>query len=265
MQDNNRQPTDQQPESVPVRVKLTELLSLRHPEAFADNNIPDDDTLFSLILADYEADNDELNKMREQRDTINSLFASDPRSAQFLADWHNGDDPAVALIRTYGKDQIMAAINDPQRIEEIARADKEYVERVAENKRLEQEFEANLKQSLELIDKRQEELQLTDDDIDEALTLLQKITTDNVRGIITPETISLIVSAVRHDEDVEQASHEAEIRGRNAKIEEMVMQGDVVPNLGGFSSMRGGAGSDTLRRLGRITQENDIWRRGGYK
>ena len=44
--------------------------------------------------------------------------------------------------------EIKDAIDDPERLEAIAEANKEYVERVAESKKLDEEYQANLADSL---------------------------------------------------------------------------------------------------------------------
>lgn len=210
-----------------------------------------------------------LQSLRDERSTLSDLLGNDPRAAAFLTDWHDNGDPAVALIRAYGKDQLLGAINDPERLEEIAAANQAFVERLADNRHLEEEYEDNLKESLRQIDEHQQQTGATDDEVDQLLNLLQQITTDNIRGIISPDTIALLVKALHYDNDLLRATREGELHGRNTNIEETLQEEcapQVMPVPQGAASMRQQLPYQHLiDRLQRFNHEEDIWRKGGYR
>ena len=70
------------------------------------------------------------------------MMSADPRSAQYLTDWANGEDPVVGLVRNFGA-EIKDVLEDPEMQDKLAEANKEYVERVAKNKALEEEYSNN--------------------------------------------------------------------------------------------------------------------------
>ncbi|MCQ2219995.1 MAG: hypothetical protein MJZ12_01305 [Prevotella sp.] len=196
---------------------------------YPDRAFADDEEIFGQISDDYDGYDKELMGYKEREKAFSDMFTSDPRSAAFLMQWKNGGDPSVELIRQYGKDGIEAAINDPEKLEEIAAADKEYVERVAKEKEYEALYQKNIHESLGLLRRLSEEKGISDDKIDDAWELLKKIVHDGVIGIFTEETVDLALKALSHDEDVNNAGHEGEVRGKNAKINETLRkkeQGD---------------------------------------
>lgn len=189
----------------------------------------DDEEIFGKISDDYDGYDKELTGYKEREKAFSDMFTSDPRSAAFLMQWKNGEDPEVALIRQHGKEGIEAAINDPEKLEEIAAANKEYVARVAKEKELEDLYQKNIRESLDLLRRLSEEKGISEDKIDDAWELLKKIVHDGVIGIFTEETVDLALKALSHDEDVTTAGHEGEVRGKNTKINETLRkkeQGD---------------------------------------
>lgn len=233
--DNN---DDNKQISPDARHRVIERMKTKYP----DKSFDDDEVLFGQISDDYDDYDGRLGKYEEDERVLLDMFDKDPKSAKFLASWHNGGDPIYSLIKTYGKDDIMDAINDEKRLDEIAKANKEYVERVAKERELDTQYEQNLANSLNEIDKIQEERGLSDEDIDEAMKWIIGIIGDGVMGKFSPETIEMALKAIHHDNDVEQAGSEGEIRGRNAKIDERLRKrdkGDGVANLSGKNSSTG--------------------------
>jgi hypothetical protein len=98
-------------------------------------------------------------------------------------------------------------------------ANKDYVERVAKEKEYEEAYKANLAESMSNLEKMQQEQGMTDEQADELVQFLVGIYQDVVMGKFTPEALEMARKALHHDEDVATASHEAEVRGRNEKIE----------------------------------------------
>lgn len=187
----------------------------RNPEA----NYEDEEVLFGQINDDYDDYDKQLNEYKEREQTFADLFTKDPRSASFFMSWRKGGDPRLELIRTYGTD-IVDIINDPDRQEEVAEANKEYIERVAEEKEYEDAYKANLAESMANLEKMQQEQGINDEEADKLVQFLVGIYQDVVMGKFTPEALEMARKALHHDEDVATASHEAEVRGRNEKIEE---------------------------------------------
>jgi len=197
------------------RDALRERMLKRNPELNVD-----DPEAYSGGISDYLDELDgQLSGYKEREEKFTNMFNADPRSAHFITNWHQGSDPAVELVRQFGTG-IKDAIDDPERQEEIAAANKEYVERVAKSKELEEEFDKNLDTTLETVDAFQQENGLSDDEVDQVMAFLENIMLDGIVGKYSRESMEMARKALNHDTDVEDAAQEAEVRGKNTRVKE---------------------------------------------
>lgn len=202
---------------------------------YPDDEYSDDNALYERIVGDYDEYDRRINEYGEREKALAEMFSKDPRSASFFQSMRAGEDPAVSLVRLFGQD-IRDAIDDPEKQEEIAQANKEFVERVAKSQQLEEEYLANLEKSTSDIGALQEEMSLSDADMDNALKYIMTIVTDGVQGKFYPDTIKMALKAINYDKDIEEAAHTAEVKGRNAKITETLRKkehGDGMAKLDG--------------------------------
>lgn len=215
-----------------------ERLKVKYP----DGNFEDDEAIFSQINDDYDSYDNELATYKEHEKGLADMFSADPRSAAFLTDWRNGEDPVVGLVRKFGV-EIKDVLDDPEMQEKIAEANKEYLDRVAQEKELEETYQANLAESLETISSIQEEKGYSDEQIDQAFEWLMGVIQDGVIGKFTPEIIDMAMKAQNYDADVAQAEAEGEVRGRNAKIEEKLRTRKAGDGLVALEGNNGNTGS----------------------
>ncbi len=256
----------EQPEKEPAKSKkelAIERMKGKYPEA----NFENEEELFGKIYDDYDDYDKKLSEYAEREKTFSDMFSSDPRSAAFLMSWKNGDDPMIAFVRQFGTD-IKEAIDDPERQEEIAAANKEFIERVAKEKELEQTYRQNLDTSLDYIDKMQKETGLSDEEVDKIMSFIGTIVSDGLVGKFSPETIEMARKALNHDVDVATAQHEGEVKGRNTKITERLRK----PTNDGTAALAGKGAMTTrmpMRDMGAIDRFNEntqsIWERGAEK
>lgn len=217
------------------RDQLGERLKKKYP----DREYADDEALFGQINDDYDEYDSQLSGYKERESKLTDMFTRDPQSAQFITDMAQGKDPWASLINRIGIDGVKEMLDDPAKMEEFSKSNKEYVDRMAKQKGLEEEWEKNMKTTLAMLEQKQQKLGLTDEQIDQAADLIKEITNDAVIGIIKPETIDMVLKAINHDADIAAASEEGEIRGKNAKAEAKLRKpnrGDGTPTLAGANN-----------------------------
>lgn len=211
----------------------------RLKKKYPDREYADDEALFGQINDDYDEYDNKLAGYKERESKLVDMFNRDPRSAQFITDMAQGKDPWVSLINRIGIDGVKEMLDDPAKIDEFAASNKEYVERMAKQKGLEEEWEKHMKATLAMLEQKQQELGLSDDQMDAAADWIKEVTNDAVIGIIKPETIDLALKAINYDADIAAASEEGEIRGKNAKAEATLRKpkrGDGTPTLAGANN-----------------------------
>lgn len=240
-----------------------ERLKTRYP----DREYADDEALFGQINDDYADYDRQIGGYKERESQMANMFASDPRSARFLTDWRNGGDPVVLLVRQFGSD-IKDVLEDPEKLDAIAEANKEYVERVAKAKELDEEYKKNVQQSLAEMEAYQQDKGLTDEQIDDAFVHLKEIANNVIMGKFTADMLDMAFKAINHDADVAVAGEDGEVRGRNAKIEEKMRKrgkGDGVAALDGSNNVSREAPAEkdmgALNNFG--PSMTSIWDRGG--
>lgn len=223
--------------NTPTMSKREAFLS-RMKEKHPDIDFEDEETRYGQFSDDMDVLENENSAMREREGKMTSMFNSHPQAAAMMVDWMDGGDPVVTLMKRFGP-ELQEALQDPEKQEQLAVAQKEYLERVTKEKELEEQYQENLSASLTELDKVQEELGLTDEKADEALKLIIKIANDAIMGIFTRDSLKMVLKAIDYDADVAAADYEGEVRGKNTKITEKLRQrdaGDGVPVLGGKSA-----------------------------
>lgn len=250
------------------RKSVSDRLATRFPE----RNFDADDDFYGQIYDDY----DEMDRLKSSNDKylenskkLTDLFNSDPESADFLLNWRdNGGGILGNLVRTYGVDRLREALDDPEKMEELSKQNKEYLEKVAEDKKLDDEYSQNLPKALAAADEAINSGTLSEEDFNKAVTSLQDKMIRFIKGNWTMDDIQSELKSLNHDTDVATASEQGEIRGRNANIQEKTKrrsQGDGTANLGG-----GGTGQTRTRQapdLGALDRfdSRNIYERGGEK
>lgn len=211
---------------------------------YPDKKFEDDDEIYGQISDDYDQYDRELGEYRDREKTLSDMFSADPRSAQFLSDMHKGEDPVLGLVRNFGV-EIKDVLDNPEMQDKIAEANREYVERVAKSKELDEEYERNIAVTLETLRRYQQERGMTDEQIDAVIDALLRIVRDGVMGKFDVDTLDMMVKAIDHDADVDIAAEEGRIAGRNDKIVESLRKS----NMGdGVSPLGGKNGSPSQRR-----------------
>ena len=202
---------------------------------YPDKKFEDDEEIYGQISDDYDQYEQELEGYKGREKSLSDMFAADPRSAQFLTDMHNGNDPILGLVRNFGV-EIKDVLDNPEMQEKIAEANKDFVERTAKSKKLDKEYEANMDTSLETMRQFQTENNLDDAQMDAIAAHLLTIAGDIVMGKFTRDSLELARKALNYDADVAAAGEEGEIAGRNTKIVEDLRKskkGDGIAPLGG--------------------------------
>lgn len=245
------------------RQLLNERMLSRRPEL----NVEDDEEFSGGIMDDMDNYERENAQYREREGALFDMFNADPKSASFLSAWKRGEDPVIQLIRMFGP-ELRDALDDPEKLDALAQKHKEDVELAARNQQLEDEWSANMQQSLSEIDAWQQERGLSDEEVDAAIAACAEVGSNWIRGKVSPETLDKFMLASNYDADVASARNAGEVDGRNAKIEEKLRgakKGDGVPT--GF-----GSGGSRVRKPGTQapignarTSGGSIWDRGNEK
>lgn len=216
------------------RTALNERMLSKYP----DLDLNDDEAVSGRISDDFDEYDRQLGEYKGREQSFVDMFNSDPRSAHFINNWRQGADPVVELTRQFG-DVFREALDDPEKQEALAEANREYLARVAESKDLEDQYNSNIDASIEELDKFQAEHNLSDEQADEVMEFLMNIFKDAIVGKFSRESMEMALKAIHHDEDVAEAAQDGEVKGRNTKINETLRkrgEGDGVASMEGSNN-----------------------------
>lgn len=237
---------------------MLERLKVKYP----DMNAEDEEDVFGRIDVDYAESADRLSQLEENERNMVSLFNKDPRSAALLTEWASkGVTPIEYLILNYG-DELKDALDDPEKADAIAEAHKQYLDKVNKRNEDEQLFKSNLEKSLEGLDNVAKQKNLTEEQMAKAWDFIGEIAEKYISGIIDEATIEMAIKAINHDVDVEEAARIAEVKTKNAKIDELKKksrEGDNIPPAmaGNASSVQQGGTN--------LGDDLDVWDKGNMK
>lgn len=230
-----QQPTEAEGQkAIPKKSKRDEALE-RLRERYPDDSFDDDEAIYGRMIDDYDNGEKELSEYKDREKVLSDLFTADPRSAQFLAEWKNGKNPAIALVEMFG-DDFVEELKDPKKQEELAQASKAFAERVAKEKEYDDIYQHNIEQSRQMLENMQQQDGLSDDDIDRAMEFLVNVMKDGILGKFSRESVLMALNAIDHDKDVQQAHLEGNVEGKNTKINERLRRrerNDGTANLNG--------------------------------
>lgn len=206
---------------------------------YADMNFDDEEAMYGRINDDYDEYENSIKEALEREKKITDVFSNNPHGAGFLTDLAKGNDPYLAMIERMGIDGITDVLNNPEKKAAYAEANKKYLERVADEKRLTEEYEKNMGESGQMLEQIQQERGLSDEQVDAAMDMVIKIAHEAIVGKFTRETVDMALKAIGYDAAVDNARSEGNIAGRNARIEEKLRKqsgGDGMPVMGGANN-----------------------------
>lgn len=266
-------PSAVMPEEAPAappskRTAFTDRLKTKHEGEELDAD--DEESLFGRINDDYDDYENrisgyekEIGGLKANEKKLTDMFAADPRSATFLMQWRDKGTPVSELLRVYGRDMLEYMTEHP---DEMAESEKDYLERVAKEKEYEDEYNANLEESLQLLDRIQQERGMSDDEMNGLVDKLISTAHDVIMGKFDEAALDMVSKAMGYDQAVAAAGREGEVRGKNSKESKRLQlkkSGDGMPQLG-TSGLTAPGSKPERPELGALNRAGNstIWERG---
>lgn len=207
----------------------------------------DDEAVFERVAKSRDATMSELNKYKEEGKKMTDMFNADPRTAGLFMVLKDGGDPISYLLENFG-DEFKDALNNPEKKEEFARKHQEWLQKVANERKLKEECDENLVKSFDELDKLQEENGWSDEQAIAIFDFVHNIVKDGIYNKYSRETYEMAAKALNYDKAVQEAEEMGQVRGRNEQIVEKLKDAkdNLPPNLGGT-----GGGGEQKRKVKR--------------
>ena len=180
-------------------------------------------------LQDYKDKNESVNaKLLE-------VFETQPEIGSFLKDIVNGAPVNVAIARNFDVESLKAQEGDPD-YDEWNKAIDGRKKTVAEKQKYLKEIDDNVKMSAKELDAFTKENKLSDSEAEDFLKSVDQLVADLVRGKVTKDALTRFYKGINYDKDIKEQAKVAEVKGKNAKIDELKKKedskvGDGIPKL----------------------------------
>lgn len=215
------------------REKFLSRFAERHPDI--DTN--DEEAYYGAINDDADERDQRIKKYEDDEKVLGDAFQKDPRIANLFLSIARGENPLLYLVESFGSD-FVDYLNDPDNEElrkQFGEKQKEYVEKQAKSRALQEQTEKNIDNTLDAFDRVADELGADDELKEKVFNYMAELQERLLVDDIDEKTWKIAFNSITHDDDVAQAGEEGEIRGRNAKIDERLRKPKVgvPPQLNG--------------------------------
>ena len=193
--------------------KSRDLLVERILHRYPARRVDSDDDLFDA-LEEYDSyRNERYERLADDQSKLCKLFMSNPKMGAFISDVIGGEDALIACVRYFGKDMLDCA-EDEGRMEEVRKANDEYLSRMARFGELENQMRENLKNSTRCMERFKSEKGMSDEEFESFLDRVYHLCNHVFMGELNDEVLGLLFKGLYYDRDLSCAEREAEVRGR---------------------------------------------------
>lgn len=199
----------------------------RYRTDYPDDNAEDEEVVYGRL----NERNAEYDRLKKDDDNFRQLVNDHPQYAAMFLDAGDGVNFMESFLSRFSKDDIMAAYEDPEMAKKLADQQAEYLKSQADSKKLKEEGDLNIQESLK---------EFTDycnaEGVDDAEATKMwgdyiDMITDGLKGKFRTNIFEMMRKAANHDADVEQARAEGELAGHNAKVQTTLAKGKDIEGL----------------------------------
>ena len=166
---------------------------------------------------------DTFNEYDENNKRLVDLFRTDSKASAFFNTWVKTKNPAEAFRKIYGH-EAFEAMSSPEGAEILARIQAEETQNKADYDAESERIAQNYQRSQQTLNEWANGRGLSDED---KMSILEKcfaLQDSMNEGTFSKEIFEAVWKSDHYDSDVENARHEGEVTGRNARIEERARQ-----------------------------------------
>lgn len=174
----------------------------------------------------------QLGKYKDSDSKLKDLFKKDPRFASFMSEVVGGDSPSTSFVKHFGKD-VLDMSGDEEGMAKLNESNQEYLNRVAESGKLQEEQEKNMETSAQEMSDFKAEKAIYDEEFEKFIGECYSVIESALMGKIDKSFLETMYKGLNYENDIQDAATAGVVEGRNQKIDEKLKSstGDGVPML----------------------------------
>ena len=183
--------------------------------SYPDDDFDDEETRYGRVMEAVESN----KKMRDSDTKMRELFDKNPQYKDMFMKAAQGEDFITSFISVFGKDSLLAALEDPEAAEKLSEAQKKYIETQAKDKKYKEDADVSIQKSAEEFKAFAEENNLGEDQTNEVWGKCIDMIVNGINGIMGRDLFETVLKGMNYDNAVASAREEGQIQGRNENIE----------------------------------------------
>lgn len=198
-------------------------LYARMKKSYPDNPFEKDDDYLDMAEKHIAGLEEKVNKFDMSNKKIMSILEDNPELKGVFADLAQGVPFAVALARNIDLEAVIP-LEGEDGYEEYAKEDEARKAKIKANQEFISQRDKNLEASVAEIEAFAEEANMDETKAGEFLNWISQLMGRLTDGSFDKQLLSDLYKSYKHDEIVNEETQLAEIRGKNAKIDEMIQE-----------------------------------------
>jgi len=220
------------PEKLSMRQQLRNKFKADNPDDDYENDA-DGELLGGRIMSRLDEQDKQIGKYKNSDEKLRKMFMDNPATARFFTRWAAGEDPLNVYAAIFG-DKLKDIVNGPDAAKNMEKGLNEYFNNLKSIEEADKIFAENTDKTMQLLKKK---IEAGEDvaKLDAAWDAAMKIAAEAATGIVTEETLNMIMKSQSYDTDVTNARNDGMAAARNERYTEQLRQrakGDGQPAAG---------------------------------
>lgn len=225
--------------TTPTDTQASEPISLidRAKEFFPDHTYENDSQVLDALFGEVKSKREYAEKNKVANETLVNVLKMHPEFGNVIKDLSKGADPMVAFARHFDVSKLTPFEGDPN-YDEWQKANEERLSRLRESEEYRTLIETNRSESEKALKSFVDANQLSEESFNEFATYVDETLDKINKGLLDESVLNAFWRAKNYETDIQNATQNGEIKGRNTNIEVKKVskkQGDNLPliNAGG--------------------------------
>ena len=212
--------TEKQTEEAPKKSQK-DLFYERHKKDYPD----DDETDEELFYKRHNERTAEYDKLKKSDGDFRQLVIDHPQFGAMFLDAMDNKDFMSSFLGRFSKEDLMAAYDSPDKAKELSDRYGKYVKGEEDRKRFEEEGNNNVKETISRFNEYCDKQGIGEEEKIDMWNQIVGFYEDGARGKFSDKLFDMFRKAASYDSDVDNARHEGELKGHNAKVQATLAKG----------------------------------------
>lgn len=212
--------TQNNPQETPKKSNRDTFME-RYKADYPDDDSEDEETVYGRMNERNAA----YDKLKKNDDDFRNLVTEHPQYGAMFIDAADGKNFIESFLGRFPKEDILAAYDDPEMAKKLADKQAEYIQSQQDSKKLKEEGEANIQESIGRFSDFCEKNGIDGEEANKLWGKCIDFYVEGLQGKFSDKLFETVMKAENYADDVEGAREEGLVAGHNAKVKTQLARG----------------------------------------